>query len=260
MVMYAGRAAEKAPKQDIFYQPHHPYTKGLLESIPNSSAAGDRLQADPRAAAQPDQPPGRLQVPPPVRLRDGPVPDRGARRCTRSATTAAHVSACWLPRRGRPGRREAEELRAETVSSGHEPGPRRGGRGDRAAPAPKAARPMTGPAATTRASSPAGTAPDADDDVLVRVENLVKYFPVKAAGFAPAHGRAGPGGRRRVAGRFERGKTLGLVGETGLRQVHAGPLRGRADPGDLGQGHLRRARHHQPVPRARCGRSAARSR
>jgi oligopeptide/dipeptide ABC transporter ATP-binding protein len=45
MVMYAGRAAEKATKRDIFYQPHHPYTKGLLESIPNSSAAaGSRLK------------------------------------------------------------------------------------------------------------------------------------------------------------------------------------------------------------------------
>jgi peptide/nickel transport system ATP-binding protein len=44
LVMYAGRAAEKADKHDIFYQPHHPYTKGLLESIPNSSAAGDRLR------------------------------------------------------------------------------------------------------------------------------------------------------------------------------------------------------------------------
>ena len=44
MVMYAGRAAEKAGKHDIFYQPHHPYTKGLLESIPNSSAATERLK------------------------------------------------------------------------------------------------------------------------------------------------------------------------------------------------------------------------
>ena len=38
LVMYAGRAAEVAGKRDIFYRPHHPYTKGLLESIPNSSA------------------------------------------------------------------------------------------------------------------------------------------------------------------------------------------------------------------------------
>src|SRR6201984_839563 len=34
LVMYAGRAAEIASKRDIFYRPHHPYTKGLLESIP----------------------------------------------------------------------------------------------------------------------------------------------------------------------------------------------------------------------------------
>src|ERR1700678_3352714 len=53
-----------------------------------------------------------------------------------------------------------------------------------------------------------------DDDVLVRVENMVKYFPVKAGGFV-----------RRTVGQvhavddvslvIERGKTLGLVGETG---------------------------------------------
>ena len=47
MVMYAGRAAEKAPKRDVFYKPHHPYTKGLLESIPSSSAAGTRLSPSP---------------------------------------------------------------------------------------------------------------------------------------------------------------------------------------------------------------------
>ena len=44
IVMYAGRAAEKASKDDIFYRPHHPYTKGLLESIPNSSAGAERLK------------------------------------------------------------------------------------------------------------------------------------------------------------------------------------------------------------------------
>ncbi|HEY5987072.1 MAG TPA: oligopeptide/dipeptide ABC transporter ATP-binding protein, partial [Streptosporangiaceae bacterium] len=44
MVMYAGKAAETASKHDIFYRPHHPYTKGLLESIPRSSAARNRLR------------------------------------------------------------------------------------------------------------------------------------------------------------------------------------------------------------------------
>lgn len=34
VVMYAGRIAEKAPVDILFDRPHHPYTKGLLSSIP----------------------------------------------------------------------------------------------------------------------------------------------------------------------------------------------------------------------------------
>ena len=34
MVMYAGRIAEKAPADKLFNSPKHPYTKGLLDSIP----------------------------------------------------------------------------------------------------------------------------------------------------------------------------------------------------------------------------------
>ncbi len=34
LVMYAGRIAEKAPVIDLFKYPSHPYTKGLLHSIP----------------------------------------------------------------------------------------------------------------------------------------------------------------------------------------------------------------------------------
>ncbi|HPS58497.1 MAG TPA: ABC transporter ATP-binding protein [Spirochaetota bacterium] len=34
VVMYAGRIAEKADSVTIFKSPHHPYTRGLLESIP----------------------------------------------------------------------------------------------------------------------------------------------------------------------------------------------------------------------------------
>ncbi len=73
MVMYAGRAAEKAPKRDIFYQAHHPYTKGLLESIPSSKAAGGRLKPIP-GPAQPYQPADGVQVPPALRLRLRQVP------------------------------------------------------------------------------------------------------------------------------------------------------------------------------------------
>jgi peptide/nickel transport system ATP-binding protein len=34
MVMYAGRAVEKGSVKDVFYQPQHPYTWGLLQSMP----------------------------------------------------------------------------------------------------------------------------------------------------------------------------------------------------------------------------------
>jgi oligopeptide/dipeptide ABC transporter ATP-binding protein len=54
----------------------------------------------------------------------------------------------------------------------------------------------------------------ADDDVLVRVENLVKYFPVKAGGFI-RHTVGHVHAVDDVSLIIERGKTLGLVGETG---------------------------------------------
>lgn len=35
IVMYAGNIMEEGLKEDIFYNPKHPYTKGLLQSVPN---------------------------------------------------------------------------------------------------------------------------------------------------------------------------------------------------------------------------------
>jgi peptide/nickel transport system ATP-binding protein len=43
MVMYAGRAVEKGSRDDVFNQPLHPYTWGLLESIPHVDTRGQRL-------------------------------------------------------------------------------------------------------------------------------------------------------------------------------------------------------------------------
>ncbi len=41
MVMYAGRQAEVATTDDIFYESRHPYTLGLLASMPRLDDAGD---------------------------------------------------------------------------------------------------------------------------------------------------------------------------------------------------------------------------
>ena len=44
-VMYAGRIVEQAPVHDIYHRPAHPYTKGLLQSIPRVDAKGTELFA-----------------------------------------------------------------------------------------------------------------------------------------------------------------------------------------------------------------------
>jgi oligopeptide/dipeptide ABC transporter ATP-binding protein len=55
---------------------------------------------------------------------------------------------------------------------------------------------------------------EGNDDILVRVENAVKYFPVKAGGFIK-HTVGQVHAVDDVSLVIERGKTLGLVGETG---------------------------------------------
>jgi len=59
MVMYGGRAVETANVRDLFYDPRHPYTMGLLASMP-------RLNATDRRAlnAIPGQPPNLQALPP----------------------------------------------------------------------------------------------------------------------------------------------------------------------------------------------------
>lgn len=42
-VMYAGKMAEIGTRKDIFYQPQHPYTKGLLGSVPRLDLNGAEL-------------------------------------------------------------------------------------------------------------------------------------------------------------------------------------------------------------------------
>lgn len=44
VVMYAGSYCERGTAEEIFYNPKHEYTKGLLNSIPNVSNLGQKLQ------------------------------------------------------------------------------------------------------------------------------------------------------------------------------------------------------------------------
>ena len=44
IVMYAGSICEQGTADEIFYNPCHEYTKGLMRSIPSSNTAGKKLQ------------------------------------------------------------------------------------------------------------------------------------------------------------------------------------------------------------------------
>jgi len=58
MVMYAGRVVEKGDVQQIFYSPQHPYTQGLLQSMPRlDETKAEQLQAIP------GQPPNLQSLP-----------------------------------------------------------------------------------------------------------------------------------------------------------------------------------------------------
>ncbi len=117
MVMYAGRAAEKAHKDDIFYEPHHPYTKGLLESIPNSSAASQRLRPIT------GQPPSLIRLPSGCKFHarcayvmDRCLTDEPPLRAV--GKDGYHTSACWLPTSAAGLSDDSEDLREHAVHEG----------------------------------------------------------------------------------------------------------------------------------------------
>ncbi|MFB7950347.1 ABC transporter ATP-binding protein [Kitasatospora phosalacinea] len=57
-VMYAGRIVETAPVHDLYARPAHPYTRGLLDSIPRLDQKGQELYAIKGL------PPNLLRIPP----------------------------------------------------------------------------------------------------------------------------------------------------------------------------------------------------
>ena len=57
LVMYAGRTMEYGKINDIYYQPSHPYTEGLLRAIPRLDTEGEELPTIP------GNPPNLLRLP-----------------------------------------------------------------------------------------------------------------------------------------------------------------------------------------------------
>jgi peptide/nickel transport system ATP-binding protein len=65
VVMYAGKVVEEAPVRDLFGNPRHPYTQGLIRSIPRLDLAATEHR---RLEAIPGTVPGLLNPPPGCRF------------------------------------------------------------------------------------------------------------------------------------------------------------------------------------------------
>ncbi|MGC8691797.1 MAG: ABC transporter ATP-binding protein [Thermoplasmata archaeon] len=92
-VMYAGNIVEIGPKDDIFYKPKHPYTQGLLKSIPTNKTMKEKLHVIPGSIPN--------LVNPPAGCRFHPRCPHAMEICTREKPVMKeiekdHYVACWL--------------------------------------------------------------------------------------------------------------------------------------------------------------------
>ncbi len=93
-VMYAGRIVEQAPVDDLFYKPSHPYTLGLLRSMP-------RVDADEHERLIPIEGTPVDMLNPPEGCAFAPRCDCAMKICLQKRPPyveigAGHRSACWL--------------------------------------------------------------------------------------------------------------------------------------------------------------------
>jgi oligopeptide transport system ATP-binding protein len=90
IVMYAGELVETGTVEDIFYRPQHPYTQGLLASVPRlDRVSDDELQTIP------GNPPNLLELPAGCRFHD---------RCNRATEQCLQRPPLWVSDDGRMSR------------------------------------------------------------------------------------------------------------------------------------------------------------
>jgi len=98
-VMYAGRIVEEAGTEQLFASPRHPYTNGLLRSIPHVVEAADVDSRQPLPEI-PGMVPALWALPPGCAF--APRCPRARDRCSRERPPLAemapgHRAACWYP-------------------------------------------------------------------------------------------------------------------------------------------------------------------
>ena len=187
-VMYAGRIVETTTTERLFSNPRHPYTEALFEALPEKAADNAR-----KLYNIPGMPPD---------LTNPPTGCRFAARCRYVQETCRaeepelkgdsweHVFRCWFP----VGKEERENRLAELAVS---------------------------EAASAQA---AVTAPPAvADGELLRVDHLVKNFPVTAG--AVMQRKIGEvSAVADVSFSIVPGQTFGMVGESGCGKTTIGRL------------------------------------
>ena len=104
-VMYAGKIIEQGKVNDIFYHPQHPYTKGLLASMP-------RLDEDGHERLIPIEGTPIDLLNPPKGCNFAPRCSECRRICLRAKPGFTdlgdgHISACWLHQMQKDGRPDA---------------------------------------------------------------------------------------------------------------------------------------------------------
>ena len=199
MVMYAGQIAEAADAVTVFGQPRHPYTRALLQSIPDLTTDKTKtLHSIPGLPPDLTAPPGGCRF----AARCEHAQDRCRAEAPVLEGSGDHRYACFYP---------------VEVTIGPAPG------GDQARSAAAASE------AAARAS--AARVPGPGEPLLV-VDNVVKEFPIRKGVLQRKVGsiKAVSGVSLQVA----KGETFGLVGESGCGKTTLGRMIVALDKPDAG--------------------------